>query len=184
MNYTFLLWTCLLPVGVIGGENGDSNGGLVILGAPEDLRMPDPHAPPLEKAQQSSPLPPQVEDTSQWDIEEEVDSVPADVERVGEWEAVALPPPPTEDENDQQVEEGGGIVEGIQRGSMARRELEELLIATGELTGEPAPENEPSPSDTTIFVQDIVIFNTDDFDDTRSDVEDDAPPRASKYVAA
>ncbi|PJF17618.1 hypothetical protein PSACC_02568 [Paramicrosporidium saccamoebae] len=114
--------------------------------------------------------PPEVPDTSLWDLEES--EIAADAEKVDEWEALPLPASHHEEQMIRDSEEVGVA------GSEAKRELEVLAEAwKGELLENEGEVKEETGGrvDVKVVVEDIQVFNTDDFDGRDSDVEGDSP---------
>jgi hypothetical protein len=117
-----------------------------------------------------------VPDTSLWDLEES--EIAADLEKVDEWEALPLPASHHQEQLMKDSEEMAG------EGSEARRELEVLVEAWsgdnkvgGEINEalEVQEGEHVGKVDAKVVIEEILIFNTDDFDGKESDVEDSSP---------
>jgi hypothetical protein len=148
----------------IHGELADDNEYNIVR---EELEMPDMNiAPPAD-----------IPEASPWELEESEVAIP-DVEKVDEWEAVPLPATHHEE---QMMKDSEAIA---QIGSEARRELEEELAEAAAAMENVRPAIEANLVDSIIVgkidakrivVEEIQIFNTDDFDGEESDVDGDQP---------
>lgn len=148
--------------------------------------QPDPVAPLPDQDQDQAPsIVTTEEDLSRWDVDEA--ELAPDIERVDEWESIPLPPPSIED----LIRDSEELV---RFGSDARQELEETLAAQVLFNTSNSVANDGFDVDgdggnilyrssqdqlaeriatlaSNIKVDEIIIFNTDDFDDEQSEVD-------------
>lgn len=142
---------------------------------PSEFNSPELSLPELDLSPPPDVVPPSL-DTAIWDLEES--ELAPDVEKVDEWEALPLPASHHQAQLMRDSEEYG------RAGSEAKREAEEEMAeaarelegAVGAVEGREAGWiNDVGKMDIRVVLEDIVIFNCDDFDGRESDVEGDSP---------